>query len=406
MVKYYAQVKRIFDESKITVVGSPTITSDGIASGFSGTNYITTSKPISSNNNIFKFKFKYNGVKPESGNFYYLVLTSGEGELFYVYQNPNNALSIYSSKTGATSIFTGPMITLSANHIGTTFNIEVVTTSEKYTCNVYRDSVLLGSQSIATTNLLPSNITKVNLGGQQNSSTINSNLIDLPSFSITVDNELVYSPTKPVYSLERRKEGFDSSKFTVVGSPTITADGVASGFSANNYLTVPNKILQMIGQNPFEIRVKFSNIPMFAGTISFPSVLGNMSSAVENRTNITLSRNNQNPFLFLEANFTDGTHTTIGYTTNIPATLTDVEYSLIFDGSTYTVKALANGVQLPFTRGTVSLEGKFIDWGTEDLFIGVRSVGASFDLKQFSITVDGIEVFTGAKEKFYAMRGM
>lgn len=188
--------KEGFDISKFTVVGSPTITDDGIASGFSGANYITTSKPISSNNNIFKLKFKYNGVKPESGNFYYLVLSSGEGELFYVYQNSGNALSIYSSKTGATSIFTGPMITLSANHIGTTFDIEVVTTSEKYTCNVYRDSVLLGSQSIAITNLLPSNIAKVNLGGQQNSTTINSNSIDLPSFSIIVDGVEVFTGAK------------------------------------------------------------------------------------------------------------------------------------------------------------------------------------------------------------------
>ena len=35
---------------------------------------------------------------------------------------------------------------------------------------------------------------------------------------------------------ERKRSTFDKSKFTVVGSPTITDDGVASGFSASNYL--------------------------------------------------------------------------------------------------------------------------------------------------------------------------
>lgn len=37
-----------------------------------------------------------------------------------------------------------------------------------------------------------------------------------------------------------RHSTFDLSKFTVVGSPTITDDGIASGFSGNDYLTIPN----------------------------------------------------------------------------------------------------------------------------------------------------------------------
>lgn len=188
--------KEGFDLSKFTVVGTPTITEGGIASGFSNANYVTINKPINSDNNTFKFKFKYNGIKPEIGSFYYLSLSSGEGEFFYVYQNSSNALSIYSTKTGATSIWATPIIVLYASHIGTTFDIEVVTTSEKYTCNVYRDSVLLGSQSIATTNLLPSNISIVNLGGPQNSSTLNDNSIDLSSFSITVDGKEVFTGAK------------------------------------------------------------------------------------------------------------------------------------------------------------------------------------------------------------------
>ena len=43
MSKFYALQKDVFDISKVTVVGSPTITSDGVASGFSSSNYLTYS---------------------------------------------------------------------------------------------------------------------------------------------------------------------------------------------------------------------------------------------------------------------------------------------------------------------------------------------------------------------------
>ena len=39
---------------------------------------------------------------------------------------------------------------------------------------------------------------------------------------------------------ERKHSTFDKSKFTVVGSPTITDDGVASRFSGGNYLDILN----------------------------------------------------------------------------------------------------------------------------------------------------------------------
>ena len=36
-----------------------------------------------------------------------------------------------------------------------------------------------------------------------------------------------------------KKDVFDINKVTVVGSPTITNDGVASGFSSGNYIYTP-----------------------------------------------------------------------------------------------------------------------------------------------------------------------
>jgi hypothetical protein len=46
---------------------------------------------------------------------------------------------------------------------------------------------------------------------------------------------------------------FDIDKVTVVGSPTITSDGVASGFSASDYLQLP-EVFKTDGE--FEIILK------------------------------------------------------------------------------------------------------------------------------------------------------
>lgn len=40
--------------------------------------------------------------------------------------------------------------------------------------------------------------------------------------------------------VEMKHSTFDKSKFTIVGNPTITDDGIASGFSSSNYIRIPN----------------------------------------------------------------------------------------------------------------------------------------------------------------------
>ena len=52
---------------------------------------------------------------------------------------------------------------------------------------------------------------------------------------------------------ERKYSNFDLSKFTVVGSPTISDDGVASGFSSRNCLSIPPKIFSFINSSNFLI---------------------------------------------------------------------------------------------------------------------------------------------------------
>jgi hypothetical protein len=77
--------------------------------------------------------------------------------------------------------------------------------------------------------------------------------IDLKEFEVYEEGVLVFSGYKT---------GIDTIKpddYTVVGTPTISADGVASGFSDSNYLTTANEYIFNVGSKPWEAIVKFKN---------------------------------------------------------------------------------------------------------------------------------------------------
>ena len=55
--------------------------------------------------------------------------------------------------------------------------------------------------------------------------------------------------------LNYKHSTFDLSKFIIVGSPTISDDGVASGFSSSNYLSIPT---MSNTPNKLEITIKLN----------------------------------------------------------------------------------------------------------------------------------------------------
>ena len=107
-----------------------------------------------------------------------------------------------------------------------------------YTCKAdYGEGeVLVGTYTATTTNkelfiINEATTQTINIGGGSDG-THNKNGTDLKYFSITVDGKEVFSGNKT---------GLDVIKpdnYEVVGNPVITDDGVASGFSDGNYLTV------------------------------------------------------------------------------------------------------------------------------------------------------------------------
>ena len=91
----------------------------------------------------------------------------------------------------------------------------------------------------STTSYIPDMGVNVGINRNSDGAFLTNGYADLNSFKIYVDGELVYSPTRPTTFLERRKEGFNLSKFTVVGSQTIIENEVYTcGYDEASYVKV------------------------------------------------------------------------------------------------------------------------------------------------------------------------
>lgn len=380
MAKLYAQRKDVFDINKVTVVGSPTITSDGVASGFSRINYVTL--PVS--------------FFPTALSF--LVI---EGEVLTNNLNTVNQAVFGALQQGSTLAFLGIRLTQTGGQFlySTGVNLQKAITFTKNLTNntFYRYKVEINKSNIKlylnneivfeASDFVYVQPRQFNIGINRSLEDVFNGSIDLEQFKIYVDGELVYSPTKPTYLLECRKEGFDLSKFTVVGSPTITEAGIASGFSASDYLQL-NTLIDYT--KPWEIELHFKT----GNTIS-AQVLLSLSYGSASNSNYLVLTGSKKCSLRLS---------TLSLPNIDSAVLTEnTEYivKIGWDGNKYYLK-IGDGEYSRLNSNPLSI--------TTPVYIGRKVSDAdwffqgSIDLKQFLITADGKEVFTGAKEKFYAMR--
>jgi hypothetical protein len=254
MAKYKALLGEKFDKSKVTVVGSPTITSDGVASGFSGSNFIRV--PIAMQN-AWKIQMKATFTNISDvlsplfviSNFNRIILGN------------NGTITIFASEDNATAKslnFNNIVLSINKDYL-LTFEFDGVSTytftaKDLNTNTEYKQSVTLNSKfyNSASSWAIGSDASRYVRGS-----------IDLTQFKIYVDGELVYSPTKPTYLLERRKpKVWNKGQFTVVGNPSISDDGIASGFSSGSYLTIPSIDMTQ----PWEGHIDFSTTTL--GTAS------------------------------------------------------------------------------------------------------------------------------------------
>ncbi|MBQ2396028.1 MAG: hypothetical protein II304_03140 [Bacteroidales bacterium] len=250
MNKYLALQKDVFDISKVTVVGSPNITSDGVASGFSASDYITLGQGLLTNANTWELEFDYDATDvPDNtvGTIFQNVQTSPTYSGLVI-QGRNYIITLFGgSGTGTTwdvmNAITVPIQYKSFNKIKIGYN------GTKYYCfvNGVEKWSLVSDVKIA----FPNN--NCVIGYHSWWASLQYGSIDLKQFKIYVDNQLVFQPVKPTYLLERRKpKVWNKGQFTIVGNPSITDEGVASGFSGNNYIEAPKIDIT----KPFTINIK------------------------------------------------------------------------------------------------------------------------------------------------------
>lgn len=229
-----------FDRSKFTVVGSPVITDGGIVSGFGSAN---DTKRIAIPFNYPTQNFKLKGC---------LTIGNGDGSIIGSW-NVNPPFSLYVH--GSDGKYAIPSIAFDVNGTRTVtkltnayysgsavFQIPDDFTQGKYYYYFEREGTTFtfgmrkeGVEQFTTASItseydlyLASNNTQIVATSQSLNNLISA---DLKEVSLTVDGMPVFSGNKT---------GIDTIKpddYTVVGTPTITDDGIASGFSSSNYLT-------------------------------------------------------------------------------------------------------------------------------------------------------------------------
>lgn len=388
MTKFYAQRKDVFDIDKITVVGNPTITSDGVASGFSGSNYITGISIDYSSLNNYEFHIKINsGDTPSDNSMFW-----GIQRALYLYQNSNGKILFTDASSGASLSFVADRNTdyeiICGHNENNLYYLKYKKIEEE---NYTILSATVNQRTTANGVLI---IGCFSGGGFP----LLTGSIELGSIKVYANNQLVYSPTKPTYLLERRKEGYDPSKFTVVGSPTITEDGVLDGLttSTTNYLTIPYDIT---GAN--SVKVEFEATSQF-----LPETVERCEGALFGSKDVPfyVYTSNNSSTVGIDTWFCDSTGTAIlRKSYNLTPTGSLVKFAWELKDNIWSMH-ITTSAGWDF-KNTIPADeiGDITSSGVIKILAGKN--GWNVNLPSISITVDGVEVFTGAKEKFYVMRG-
>lgn len=173
---------------------------------------------------------------------------------------------------------------------------------------------------------------------------------------------------------------YDPSKFTVVGSPTITSDGIASNFSATSYLSLDPSILDTTKSWSITIRYHSPKQAITPERIIGFAYLDTNLVVAPTINGISFRWGGSN---VKAVNFSNVYKQDTDY--DIKLGWDKVNYFMTINGVEQTTPSTETLTKTNFTLG--------FDTETRD----VEYVKGSIDLKQFSVTVDGEEVFSGSK---------
>lgn len=225
-----------FDKSKFEVVGSPNITDDGIASGFSVSDCIYTNVFLNfSNFNAWELTFKVYVTDSTNNQILFWLRPEGNANLntnqSYINQNKTIMWNLYvtPSDGGAGRLFSYTTnFTLTEN---STYFLKYKFTGTQYLIGYSTDNENYIWETAQTSTTRCGASGYVQMGLKYNAFPFLSSF-DLKQFSITVDGVVVFNGNKTGLYIAK------SDNYEVVGSPTISEDGILSNVSrANNVNT-------------------------------------------------------------------------------------------------------------------------------------------------------------------------
>lgn len=305
-----------FDLSKFSVTGTPTII-DGVVTSPTNSNYLYTTLSAGT---------LYNDLEI---NFNYVFKASG-----YIcqHQNIGNSYMIYNSTTAT------ELTLIYSNQGGTTKTVAVTINNFSFTAGVeYNVNIHVSGQSVRykVTNL-SNGTTKYADGSLENSYYVPTGFTKYFVLynvqSANYKKAYINIDGRPYFS--GNKTGIDTIKpadYTVEGSPTITDDGIVSGFTNANYITIPKTVIDSLIGHSWEIEIPVENIPVGSAGVC---VLGAIDYGPNN---IILGRGNTGAGLFL--NIVNGTSNIVGGDTYVALNATDKGICYVgFDGSKYYIK--------------------------------------------------------------------
>ena len=218
-----------FDKSKFTIKGSPIITDDGIASNFTNSNYAETIpvSKISLNTFMITCDFKWIG---DQGTIFSSA-RSGSTEYGIALIINVNKLAFYSSSNGTEwnvvnfKIGSTPLVSKNI------YKVSVIFTGTQYICMLLNKNTgaLTTEFTIDSTDKVFAGLNMISFGGNSYWKPLNGS-IDLKSIAIWSDGIPVFNGNKTGLYVAK------SDNYEVVGSPTITDDGILSDLSNSNYI--------------------------------------------------------------------------------------------------------------------------------------------------------------------------
>jgi len=347
-----------FDISKFTQVGTPTVSFDGITSSLNSSNYLNTGIKIGNKPFRITAKVNYTGTITGQRIFQWGVGTNQTGSV-YVQNNTNLNLGITLSDDTS--------VNKSLLNTNGDVLIEFSFDGSKYQLSASADNGANWNSTNYTSSLYIKNIDTLDVLVGHNFS---SGHIDLKYFSIEVDKVPVF------ISNNTDLDVIKANNYTAVGSPTISTDGIASGFSANDYINTT----QVIGQKPFKIY----GAATWANTVAGQRIL-----QLGIGTNTTMSVFVQNGALDLSLKLSDDS--------SVLKTLSsiygvNVMFEVEFTGTQYIFRASSDGGQTwTSATETSSLYIKNID--TLNLYIGNNASNITIDLNTILVYTDGDFVY-------------